>query len=79
MDLHVASFSELARTDVTPPPGVATLVVVASHGDVPDSQVAAWGSAPGMDLEVVELHCGHQIYLELPAETAALIGRFLDV
>ena len=77
--MAVAAFSELARPDLTPPPGVPTLVVRASLGSVPPAQIAGWASAPGVDLSVVEIHCGHMVYLERPTETAALIKQFLDV
>jgi lipase len=77
--MAVSAFSELARPDLTPPPGIATLVVRASLGSVPPAQIAGWASAPGVDLSAVELHCGHMVYLERPTETAALIERFLDV
>jgi lipase len=76
--MAVSAFSELARPDVAPPPGVPTLVVRATQGSIPPEQVAAWQSAPGVELSVAELHCGHQVYLELPVETAAVIGRFLE-
>ena len=77
--MAIATFSELARPELTPPPGVPTLVVRATQGAIPPEQVAAWQSAPGVELSVVEIHCGHQIYLEQPAETAAVIGRFLEM
>lgn len=77
--MAVVAFSELARPDLTPPPGVPSLVVRASLGSVPPAQIAGWASAPGVDLSVVEIHCGHMVYLERPTETAALIKQFLDV
>jgi len=77
--MAIATFSELARPDVAPPPGVPTLVVRATQGAIPPEQVAVWQSAPGVELSVTELHCGHQVYLEQPAETAAMIGSFLEL
>ena len=37
----------------------------ASLGSVPPAQIAGWAAAPGVDLSVVEIHCGHMVYLEL--------------
>src|SRR5689334_8530830 len=71
--MAISTFSELARPDLAPPPGVPTLIVRATQGSIPPQQVTAWQSAPGVELSVAEIHCGHQIYLERPTETAAVL------
>ena len=75
--MAVATFSELAR-DLSPRPGTPTLVVRATEGAIPPEQVERWRLASGGALTVEELHCGHQVYLERPAETANLIRRFSE-
>jgi len=75
----VTAYSEMARTAVVPPPGLPTLLVRAAKGPVvPDDFIAACQAALGAEVTVVEVDCGHMVYLERPAETATLIRTFLD-
>jgi lipase len=75
----VTAYSEMARPAVVPPPGLPTLLVRAARDPVvPDDFVAACRTALGAEVTVVDVDCGHMVYLERPAETAALIRTFLD-
>jgi lipase len=73
--MAVAAFSDMAR-DLMPGPGTPTLVVRATRGAIPPEQIERWRLASRGALTVEELHCGHQVYLEQPKETADLIRRF---
>jgi lipase len=73
----VTGHSEAARPLVFPPRNTATLLVLATR-DVPGGHAAAaWREALGPSSIVVEMDCGHQIYLERPAETATMVADFL--
>jgi lipase len=75
----VTAYSEMARPAVVPPPGLPTLLVRAAVDPVvPDGFVAACRTASGADVTVVDVDCGHMVYLERPEETATLIRNFLD-
>ncbi|GAA5180725.1 alpha/beta hydrolase [Rugosimonospora acidiphila] len=69
---------ELLQPAPTPPPGTPTLLVVAARdGAVSPEYVAVGQDALGPRLSMVELDCGHEIHLERPAWTGALIRDFL--
>jgi lipase len=73
-----AGYAQLARPALTPPPGTPTLLVAAArYGIVRPDYVAACHAALGADLSLVELDCGHQVPMERPAWTGALIRDFL--
>ncbi|ALE77964.1 alpha/beta hydrolase [Pseudonocardia sp. AL041005-10] len=74
----VAAWAEMARPAVVPPAGLPTLVVPAGRADyVSDDWLAACRAALGADLTVVPVDAGHMLYLERPAEVAALLREFL--
>jgi lipase len=76
--MAAASYAELARPALTPPPGTATLLVMAARSKAVDPDyVAACRESLGTDLSVVELDCGPQLPLERPAWTGALVRDFL--
>ncbi|HZN72917.1 MAG TPA: alpha/beta hydrolase [Micromonosporaceae bacterium] len=75
----VTAYSEMARPHVVPPPGLPTLLVRAAVDPVvPAGFIAACRAARGADVTVTDVDCGHLVYLERPAETAALTRKFLD-
>jgi lipase len=75
----VTAFSELARPAVSPPPGTPTLLVRATRSRLlPQPYLSEWRAALGADLSMVELDCGHQVHLELPERTGALVRAFLS-
>jgi lipase len=77
-DAVAATYAELARPALAPPPGTPTLLVVAArYAIVSPDYVAACHDALGADLHLIQLDCGHQIPLERPAWTGALIRDFL--
>ena len=74
----VAAWAEMARPAVVPPAGLPTLVVPAGRADyVSDDWLAACRAALGADLTVAPVDAGHMVYLERPAEVAALLREFL--
>jgi lipase len=73
--MAVTAHSEMAQR-LTPRPATPTLVVRATEDGMPAEQVECWRLATRDALTVEEFHCGHQVYLERPAETAELIRRF---
>ncbi|GIH17905.1 alpha/beta fold hydrolase [Rugosimonospora africana] len=76
-EMAAATYDELVRPALTPPPGTPTLLVVAARGVVGPEYVDACRAALGAELTRVELDCGHHVHLERPAWTGALIRDFL--
>ncbi|MFF4079338.1 alpha/beta fold hydrolase [Streptomyces sp. NPDC001777] len=71
-----AAYTEMARPPVLPPSGVPTLLVRAARSDVVNPEYLAACRAAGV--EATEVDSGHQLLLERPAETGALVREFLD-
>ncbi|HEX2774610.1 MAG TPA: alpha/beta fold hydrolase, partial [Micromonosporaceae bacterium] len=76
----VTAFSELARPAVLPPPDLPTLLVLAirSRAVGPD-YIDDCRAILDDQLSVVQVDCGHQIYLERAKETGRLIRRHLEL
>ena len=74
-----ASYAEVARPAVTPPAGMRTVLVVARRSRaVPAGYAGACRAVLGPDrFEVVELDCGHLVYVERPAAVGRLVTAFL--
>ncbi|HVL84103.1 MAG TPA: alpha/beta hydrolase [Pseudonocardia sp.] len=73
----VAAWSEMARPARVPPAGLPTLLVPGKQADyVALAWVDACRAALGEHLTVAEVDAGHMVYLERPAEVAALIRGF---
>lgn len=73
------AWSEMARVPVLPGPGTPTLVARALREQyVTPSFVNGCQLALGQDFELVNVDCGHMIYLERPDETGELITRFVS-
>ncbi|WP_250003654.1 alpha/beta hydrolase [Actinoplanes sp. M2I2] len=71
----VATYSELARPAVTPPAGTRTTLVVALRSQaVPAGYAELCRETLHDDFTLAELDCGHQVHLERPTRTAALIS-----
>lgn len=69
------TYSELGQPAVTPPAGTNTTLVVALRSPaVPPGYAGTCRDALNNDFRLVEIDCGHQVHLERPAETAALIS-----
>jgi lipase len=74
-----AAWSEMSRTPVLPGPGTPTLLVRATREQyVTPSLVNGCQLALGNEFEMVNIDCGHMIYLERPDETGELVTRFVD-
>jgi len=74
----ITAWSEMARPAVLPQPGTPTLLVRATHERfVSDALVNGCRMTLGKDFELVEMDCGHMIYLERPHETGVLITKFV--
>ncbi|HWE88749.1 MAG TPA: alpha/beta hydrolase [Pseudonocardiaceae bacterium] len=74
----VTAWSEMSRAAVLPSPGTPTLLVRAlGQPYVSPAFVNGCRLALGSEFTLVNLDCGHMIYLERPAETAELITRFV--
>lgn len=74
------AWSEMARTPVLPGPGMPMMLVRATREPyVTPSLINACQLALGPDFELVNLDCGHMIYLERPDETGELVYRFVGV
>jgi lipase len=74
----VTAFSEMAIPAPAPPDGLPTLLLVSARNSaVEPSTLASWRSRAELDLTVVDVDCGHIVYLELPEQTGALIQTFL--
>lgn len=72
------AWSEMARSAVLPSLGTPTLLVRAvGQPYVSQAFVNGCRLALAETFELVNLDCGHMIYLERPAETAALVTRFV--
>ena len=77
-EMAAATFAQLARPAVTPPPTTPTLLMIAGrYGAVSPDYVAACRESLGERLTVTELDCGHQIHVERSGWTGALIRDFL--
>lgn len=73
------AWSEMARAAVLPTAGTPTLVVRAMREQyVTPAFVNGCHLALGTDFELVDLDCGHMIYLERPDETGELVTRFVS-
>jgi lipase len=73
------AWSEMARTPVLPGPGTAILLVRAMREQfVTPALVNGCQLALGPEFELVNMDCGHMIYLERPDETGELVARFVD-
>jgi lipase len=73
-------WSELARTVVLPPKGIATTLVRATKTSPPyvsQALVAGLHERLGADFASVEMDCDHMVPNARPAETAALIRKRL--
>lgn len=74
----IGAWSEMARPAAVPPAGTHTLVLPATKADfVSDEWLAACAAELGDSLTVHRVDTGHMVYLERPAESAALIGDFV--
>ena len=74
----VAAWSEMARPAIIPPPDVPTLLLPAAKVDyVNPAWVERVRAELGDRLVVQEMDTAHMVYLEQPAETAAVIRAFL--
>lgn len=74
----VTAFSEMARPLVLPPASVPTLLVRAARaGVVRPEVIEACRLATDADVTVVDLDCFHEVPLERPSESAALVDGFL--
>jgi lipase len=74
------AWSEMARTPVLPGPGMPMMLVRAIREQyVTPSLINACQLALGTDFELVNLDCGHMIYLERPDETGDLVRRFVGL
>lgn len=72
------AWSEMSRTPVLPSPGTRLLVVRAMRSPyVSPALINACQIALDGDFELVNLDCGHMVYLERPDETAELVHRFV--
>jgi lipase len=73
------AWSEMARTPVLPGPGTPMLLVRALREQyVTPTLISGCQLALGPTFELVDMDCGHMIYLELPDETGELITRFVE-
>lgn len=73
------AWSEMCRAAALPPPGTRTLLVHCPRsGFVRQPFVEACQITMRDSIRVVELDCGHMMYLERPDETGDLIADFLD-
>lgn len=76
----VASWGELAREPVLPPPHVRTVLARAAKVQPPytsDAFRASLAERLGANLTLLELDCDHMIDQELPGRAAELIGSVL--
>ncbi|HEX3790696.1 MAG TPA: alpha/beta fold hydrolase [Pseudonocardiaceae bacterium] len=72
------AWSEMARTAVLPGEGTPTMLVRALGSDfVNDALVNACRTMLGSDFELVDLDCGHMVYLERPHDVGALVNNFV--
>ncbi|GAA1843166.1 alpha/beta hydrolase [Pseudonocardia ailaonensis] len=75
----VAAWGEMARPAAVPPAGLRTVIVPATKADfVTEAWLADCRAVLGDELTVVPIDAGHMLYLEQPAEAAAIVERFLD-
>lgn len=71
------AWSEMARAPVLPSPGTPTLLVRATREPyVTSAFINGCQLSLGEEFELVNLDCGHMIYLERPDETGELVSRF---
>lgn len=76
----VASWAEMARPAVSPPPGVPTDLVRAMRMRPPflaDEVVRSWRADPSLRLAVHEVDCEHMVSQSQPELVAALVRRAL--
>lgn len=72
------AWSEMTRTPVLPGPGTPLLLVRAMREQyVTPALINGCQLALGPEFELVNLDCGHMIYLERPNETGELVHRFV--
>jgi lipase len=72
------AWSEMTRTPVLPGPGTQILLVRALRAQFASAAlINGLQLALGDEFELVNLDCGHVVYLERPAETGELISRFV--
>jgi len=75
----VTAFSEMTRPAPVPPPGLPTLLVVATKGSAVGPRfLAAIEDTPDLDVTVVGVDSGHTVYVDRPEETGALVQDFLS-
>jgi lipase len=73
-----AAWSEMARAAVLPHPGTPTMVVRALREQyVSSAFVSGCQLVLGDEFDLVDLDCGHMIYLERPEDTGALVTGFV--
>jgi lipase len=74
-----AAWSEMTRVPVLPAPGTPMLLVRALREQyVTPTLISGCELALGAEFELVNVDCGHMIYLERPVETGELITRFMS-
>jgi lipase len=73
----ITLWSDMARPAVTPPPGVATLLVLAMRGREQEFEYVAQWRAECAELTVAHFDGDHRFPWEQPAPTAELIAEFL--
>lgn len=72
------AWSEMTRTPVLPGPGTPVLLVRAMREPyVTPALINGCQLALGHEFELVNLDCGHMVYLERPHETGELVHRFV--
>jgi lipase len=73
------AWSEMTRVPVLPGPGTPMLLVRALREQyVTPALISGCQLALGEEFELVNVDCGHMIYLERPEETGELITRFMS-
>lgn len=74
----VTAWSEMARPPMLPGAGTPTMLVRARRSTyVSDALVSGCRMVLGRDFELVELDCGHMVYLDRPHETGVLVRKFI--
>ncbi|MFC5287365.1 alpha/beta fold hydrolase [Actinokineospora guangxiensis] len=66
------AWSEMCRQPPTPPPGVPTVVMRALEAAYVGGEYLAACAEAGSDVEVVDVDCGHVVYLYRPERVAEL-------
>jgi lipase len=71
------AWSEMTRTPVIPGPGTPILLVRALREQyVGSGLIAGLQLALGEEFELVNIDCGHMVYMDRPDETGELVMRF---